>query len=61
MAGTAELRAVLALQKKQLEQLAEQQQLFETLLSGWCVRCSPGSESLENGGPADSRASGWDP
>ena len=23
--------------------------------SGWCVRCSPGSESLENGGPADSR------
>ena len=28
---------------------------------GWCVRCSPGSESLENGGPADSRASGWDP
>eukprot|EP00964_Phaeocystis_antarctica_P115121 scaffold79083_cov32-Phaeocystis_antarctica.AAC.2 len=19
--------------------------------SGWCVRCSPGSESLENGGP----------
>ena len=33
MAGTAELRAVLALQKKQLEQLAEQQQLFETLLA----------------------------
>ena len=23
--------------------------------SGWCVRCSPGSESLENGGPRDSR------
>ena len=23
--------------------------------SGWCVRCSPGRESLENGGPADSR------
>eukprot|EP00964_Phaeocystis_antarctica_P122012 scaffold85710_cov33-Phaeocystis_antarctica.AAC.1 len=21
--------------------------------SGWCVRCSPGRESLENGGPAD--------
>ena len=33
MAGTAELRAVLALQKKQLEQLAEQQQLFEALLA----------------------------
>lgn len=33
MAGTAELQAVLALQKKQLEQLAEQQQLFETLLA----------------------------
>ena len=23
--------------------------------SGWCVRCSPGSESLENGGLADSQ------
>eukprot|EP00964_Phaeocystis_antarctica_P139095 scaffold103796_cov48-Phaeocystis_antarctica.AAC.1 len=23
--------------------------------SGRCVRCSPGRESLENGGPADSR------
>ena len=33
MAGTAELQAVLALQKKQLEQLAEQQQLFEKLLA----------------------------
>ena len=21
----------------------------------WCVRCSPGRESVENGGPADSR------